>query len=354
MNNDFTGLSPDLGSLPVVSKARTRSITAENPTGQKGNGARKEPEGEGPASDLGKGWKVKPCITLPEESTTTLADIEGPGVIQHIWITVTEEAYRDCVLRFYWDGEQEPSIEVPLGDFFANCHGMRYNVNSLPVSVNPSGGFNCYWQMPFREQAKITVENQKEEEIPGFFYQITYALQEVPDNAAYLHCQWRRSMTTRQKPRHVIVDNIKGQGHYVGTVLSWTQFSDGWWGEGEVKFYMDGDEEHPTICGTGTEDYFGGAWCFDGETYSTPYLGYPLYHKEPGTVPKHGLYRWHIQDPIRFEQDLKVTVQALGWWPNGKYEPLTDDIASAAYWYQLEPHTVFPELPAKEERWPRK
>ncbi|MFW6270150.1 MAG: glycoside hydrolase family 172 protein [Bacillota bacterium] len=352
--NQFPNLSPNLSSLPLISNAETRSITAENPTGEKGNGAKVDPKGEGPAADLGKGWKVRPCITLEPKSTTELAEIEGPGIIQHIWITVKEEAYRDCVLRFYWDEEKEPSIEVPLGDFFANCHGMRYNVNSVPISVNPSGGFNSYWQMPFREGARITIENQKEEEIEGFFYQITYSLTEIPENAAYFHAQWRRSMTSREEPRHIILDEIEGEGQYVGTVISWTQFSDGWWGEGEVKFYIDGDDEYPTICGTGTEDYFGGAWCFDGETYSTPYLGYPLYHKEEGAVPKHGLYRWHIMDPVRFKNDLKVTIQALGWWPNGKYEPLTDDIASVGYWYQKESHNSFPELPAKEDRWPRR
>ncbi|MFW6308608.1 MAG: glycoside hydrolase family 172 protein [bacterium] len=352
--NNKQNFGPNLSSLPHVTDAETRSISAENPTGEKGNGAQAKPDGEGPAANLGQGWKVRPCITLKPESTTTIAEIEGPALIQHIWITVSEEAYRDCIIRFYWDDEEEPSIEVPLGDFFANGHGLRYNVNSIPVTVNPSGGFNCYWQMPFQKNAKITIENQKKEDIAGFFYQVTYSLQDIPDNAAYFHAQWRRSMTTRENPEHVIVDDIKGQGHYVGTFLAWTQFSDGWWGEGEVKFYLDGDDEYPTICGTGTEDYFGGAWCFDGETYSTPYLGYPLYEKEEGQVPKHGLYRWHIQDPIRFQQDLKVTVQALGWWPEGKYEPLTDDISSVAYWYQLEPHSSFPQFPAREERWPRK
>jgi hypothetical protein len=273
--------------------------------------------------------------------------------VQHIWITVHPKAYRDTILRCYWDGEETPSVEVPLGDFFCNGHGLRCSVNSMPIAVNPSGGFNSYWPMPFREGMRITIESQHREPIGGFFYQITYALTDVPTAAGYLHAQWRRSMTSRTYPEHVILDGIAGQGHYVGTYLAWEQLSNGWWGEGEIKFYLDGDNEYPTICGTGTEDYFGGAWGFGGETFSTPFLGYPLYRKEPGEVPKHGLYRWHVMDPIRFQQRLRVTIQALGWWPNRKFEPLTDDIASVGYWYQAEPHAAFPEMPDAPARWSR-
>ncbi len=342
-----------LGNLPMLTDVETRSISAENPDGAKGSGARADPAGKGAARELGQGWKVRPCITLPAESTTSLAEIDGPGVIQHIWMTVDLVAYRDCVLRMFWDGEDSPSVEVPLGDFFCNGHGLRCNINSLPVAVNPSGGFNCYWPMPFNEGARITIESQHPENIEGFFYQITYALGDIPADSAYFHAQWRRSVTTRELPEHTILDGVKGKGQYVGTYLAWTQFSDGWWGEGEVKFYIDGDEEFPTISGTGTEDYFGGAWGFGGETYSTSFLGYPLYHREEGKVPKHGLYRWHIMDPIRFDEDLRVTIQALGWWPDGVYEPLTDDICSVAYWYQHEPHAPFLQLPARRQRHPR-
>jgi hypothetical protein len=348
-------LNLDLGSLPLLSDAETRSISAENITGEKGGGAKMIPPGEGhSASRLGKGWKVSPCLSqLPPGSTTTLADVAGPGVIQHVWITVAPEAYRSTILRFYWDGEETPSIEAPLGDFFCNGHGLRYNVNSLPVAVNPSGGFNCYWPMPFRQHARVTIESQHAEPIQHFFYQITYSLTQVPENAAYFHAQWRRATTTREYPEHVILDGVRGQGHYVGTFLAWTQMSNGWWGEGEVKLYIDGDGEYPTICGTGTEDYVGGAWCFDGQTYSTPFLGYPLFRKEPGEVPRHALYRWHVLDPIRFKRDLKVTIQALGWWPDHTFQPLTDDIASLACWYQAEPHAPFPALPPVHERWSR-
>ncbi len=342
-----------LGTLALLSDAETRSLSAENPTGEKGAGAKASPEQGNPAFTLGQGWKVRPCITLEANTTTTLTDVEGPGIIQHIWLTVKPDAYRDTVLRIYWDGEESPSVEVPLGDFFCNGHGLRTNVNSLPVVVNPTGGFNCYWPMPFRRRARVTIENQRWEAIPGFYYQISYSLTEVPAAAATFHAQWHRSQTSRACPEHVILDSVQGQGHYVGTYLAWTQLSNGWWGEGEIKFYLDGDKEHPTICGTGTEDYVGGAWCFGGETYSTPFLGYPLCRQEAGEVPKHGLYRWHILDPIRFRRDLKVTIQALGWWPNGQFQPLADDIASVGYWYQAEPHEPYPELPPIEERWPR-
>jgi len=334
-----------LNNLFLLSNAETHSISAENPDGSKGGGAKAIPDAMNPASMLGKSWKVRPCITLAPGSTTVLADIAGTGMIQHIWITVDPRAYRETILRIYWDGEKKPSVETPLGDFFANGHGLRYNVNSLPVAVNPSGGFNSYWPMPFSRGARITIESLHPQPIEGFFYQITYSLSDIPENAARFHAQWRRSLTTQEYPEHVILDGIQGQGHYVGTFLAWTQLSNGWWGEGEIKFYIDGDRENPTICGTGTEDYFGGAWGFGGETYSTPFLGYPLYRKEPGEVPHHGLYRWHVMDPIRFKQDLKVTIQALGWWPHGKFQPLTDDIASVGYWYQSEPHAPFPELP---------
>ena len=184
------------------------------------------------------------------------------------------------------------------------------------------------------------------------YYQIDNTLANIPDDVGYFHAQFRRTNPLPYKKDYVLIDGIKGWGHYVGTYMIWSVKSNGWWGEGEIKFFIDGDTEYPTICGTGTEDYFGGAWCFH-DTYSTPFLGYPLWRKEPGEVPRHGLYRWHILDPIIFHENLKVTIQALGWYPDRKFRPLTDDISSVAFWYQTEPHTKFPLLPDIYERWSR-
>lgn len=355
----YNGMNFGLGGMPVLGDFVSRSISAENPMGKKGGGAQADPSGTEffgleahPSRELGKGWKVRPCIFVEAKETVTLAEVEGPGVIQHMWITMDTKHVRDVVLRIYWDGEETPSVEAPVGDFFANGHGLRYPVNSQPISVCPTGGFNSYWPLPFYKSARITMENQGDAVIKGLFYQIDYGLGELPAGLGLFHAQFRLSTTTREVPEHTILADVQGNGQYVGTHLAWAQFSDGWWGEGEIKFFIDGDGEYPTICGTGTEDYFGGAWCF-GDTYSGPYLGYPLWEKEGGKVPKHGLYRWHIMDPIRFREDLRVTIQALGWWPAFKFQPLTDEIASVAYWYQEEPHGSFPELPSRNARLPR-
>jgi hypothetical protein len=354
----FNGLHMNLGNLSLLSNAQTRSISAENFNGAKGSGAMAtDGTGANAARDLGQGWKVSPCINIQPRQTVTLAEIEGPGAIQHIWLTADPTYWRTLVLRFYWDGEATPSIEVPLGDFFCNGWGVRCNVQSLPVAVNPAGGFNSYWEMPFRKSARITVESLTNEEIGGFFYQVTYTLTEVPEDVGYLHAQWRRNNPLPYKDVHTLVDGIQGQGHYVGTYIAWGVNNRGWWGEGEIKFYMDGDTDFPTICGTGTEDYFGGAWGFEqpaGEygVFSTAYLGMPQVIKPDGlsqSQQRFGLYRWHVMDPIRFQQDLRVTIQALGWRSGGRYLQRQDDIASTVFWYQSEPHAPFTPLPGADK-----
>lgn len=349
-----------LDSLTEVSDARSRSITAENPNGAVGAGGQA-------ASDLGTSRKGRPCLSgVPSGATETIAEIDGPGSIDHIWITLPDRTdagdhvLRDVVLRMYWDDEDEPSVEVPIGDFFCNGHAERTTLNSMPVVVAPNGGFNCYWPMPFRESARVTIENQHPGELPMFFYQIDYSLvDELSDDTGYFHAQWRRENPTTVGEDYTIVDGIEGKGHYAGTYLAWTALEDHWWGEGEMKAYVDGDEEFPTICGTGAEDYVGGAWCFDEgdgpETYSTPFLGYPQYDDGTdghGRPPRHGMYRWHIPDPIRFREDLRVTIQQIGHDGRGLFER-SDDVASVAYWYQKEPHAPFPELPEPRNRRPR-
>ena len=362
MGSTFNGLGMHMGNLAQLSNAETRSISAENFTGAKGaGGMATEGTGAVVARELGQGWKVSPSIHIAGSSTVTLAEIDGPGAIQQIWLTVHPDHWRRLVLRCYWDGEETPSVETPIGDFFANGWCERCNITSLAVCVNPAGGFNSYWEMPFRKHARITVENLAPDDVRGFYYQINYTLTEVPEDRAYFHAQWRRSNPLPYQTDHVLLDGVKGQGHYVGTYLAWGVNSTGWWGEGEIKFYMDGDDPWPTICGTGTEDYFGGAWNFEhprGEygVFSSPYSGMPQVIKPDGlyrSQQRFGLYRWHIADPIRFKEDLRVTIQALGWRSalNGdrRYLPLQDDIASTTFWYQQEPHAPFPALPEINE-----
>lgn len=352
----YNGLGVHLGNLARLSTAQSRSISAENPTGGKGlGGMATSGTGASAARELGPEWKLSPSIDVPGLSTVELANITGPGALMHLWMTVAPQFWRSLVLRIYWDAEASPSVEVPLGDFFCNGWCMRCNVNSLPISVNPAGGMNSYWEMPFRQHARITIENLTPDPISGFFYQFDYVLTDVPDDHAYFHAQWRRSNPLPFQQVHTLLDGVKGNGHFVGTYMAWGANNSGWWGEGEIKFYLDGDAEYPTICGTGTEDYFGGAWAFEDPyhpgrygDYTTPYLGMPQVIEPTGffkNQQRFGLYRWHVPDPIRFQTDLKVTMQALGWRSRGRYLPLQDDIASTALWYQQEPHALFPVLP---------
>jgi hypothetical protein len=352
----FDGVAVDLGSLYRLSKARTRSISPENFTGEKGKGGMAtEGTGKEAARDLGQKWKVSPSVKIEAGQTFTLAEIQGPGAIQHIWMTPTG-TWRFSILRFYWDGETTPSVEVPVGDFFASGLGRYGQISSLAVAVNPGSAFNCYWVMPFRKSAKVTLENVDRETMT-LYYQVTYALADLPADAAYFHAQFRRSHPLAYKQDHVLLDGVRGQGHYVGTHLVWGVNSNGWWGEGEIKFFLDGDAEFPTIAGTGTEDYFGGSYNFENkltkqyQEFTTPYSGLSLVVRPDGVYQsqqRFSLYRWHVTDPIRFERDLKVTIQALGWRSGGRYLPLQDDIASVAYWYQREPHAPFPALPDKD------
>ncbi len=358
----FNGLDVNLSNLYRLSDAKTRSISPENFTGEKGKGGMatlEEGSAANAARDLGQGWKVNPYVRIPSGETFTMAEIEGPGAIQQIWMTPAGK-WRYSILRFYWDGEEEPSVEVPVGDFFAAAEVYNH-ISSLPVCVNPGSAFNCYWNMPFRKSCKITMENLDDERMT-LYYQVNYTLTEVPDDAAYFHAQFRRTNPVPYKEVYTIVDGISGQGQYVGTYMYWQTNNNGWWGEGEIKFFMDGDKEFPTICGTGTEDYFCGSYGFHGTRpdgtrgyvdYTTPYAGYHVVEPDDNLLNRSqtrlGMYRWHITDPVRFEKDLKVTMQALGWRSGGRYLPLQDDISSVAYWYQAEPHKSFPKFPERDD-----
>ena len=342
-------LNMGLGNLSRLSNAQSRSISPENFTGDKGRGGMAtEGTGQQSARDLGQGWKISPSVRIAAGECFELADIEGPGAIQQIWMTPTGP-WRFSVLRIYWDGEETPSVECPVGDFFGMGWQEYAPLNSLPVCVNPGSAFNCYWAMPFRKRCRMTFENIGPEDMV-LYYQINYALGAVPEESAYFHAQWRRANPLPYGEVYTLLDGVKGRGHYVGTYMAIQANNAGWWGEGEMKFYLDGDE-WPTICGTGAEDYFCGSYGFSVngsyEVFSTPYAGMHQVIRPDGTYrsqQRFGLYRWHIMDPIRFQQDLRVTMQALGWRSGGRYLPLQDDMASVAFWYQGEPHAPFPAL----------
>ncbi|RKS72540.1 Protein of unknown function (DUF2961) [Motilibacter peucedani] len=347
-----------LSSVAALRDVQTRSISPENPDGSVGGGARAvHGTGAHAARELGPGWKVSPSVVVGPGETYELARIEGAARITHVWVTTHTDHWRSLLLRAYWDGAAEPAVEVPLGDFFCNGWGTFAQVSSLPVVANPHGGFNSYWPMPFRDGARLTLENLAP--VPAtVYFQVTYEVGgEDPDGQAYLHAQWRRSNPLADRTPHVLVEGVEGRGHYVGTYLAWGVNSNGWWGEGEVKFYLDGDVDHPTICGTGTEDYFGGAWNFEVPghgytTYTTPCLGVPQVIRPDGLYvaqQRFGMYRWHVPDPVHFASRLRVDIQALGWRSGGRYLPLRDDIASTALFYLDRPVAARPPVPSADE-----
>lgn len=361
---NFNGLETNLGNLYRMSDAKSRSVSPENFTGAKGEGGKATAgTGSNASRELGQGWKVSPSVIIKSKTTFTVAEIDGPGSIQHIWMTPTGN-WRYSIIRFYWDDETTPSVEAPVGDFFCMGWGKYSPLQSLAVCVNPGSAFNCYWPMPFRKKCRITMENIDDADMV-LYYQVDYTLTTVPDDAAYFHAQFRRINPLPYKQDYVLVDGIKGRGQYVGTYLAYGSNKNGWWGEGEIKFFMDGDTQFPTINGTGTEDYFCGSYDFDTRKkndagveevayteFCSPYTGLAQVIRGDGhysIAQRFGLYRWHITDPVRFEKNLKITLQDLGWRHDGRYLPLQDDLASVAFWYQAEPHAPFPKLPSRDE-----
>jgi hypothetical protein len=352
----YNGLGSSLNNLYLPTTALTRSISPENLAGEKGKGGMAtEGRGANCARDLGQGWKISPSIEITPGECRELANIEGSGAIQQIWMTPTGN-WRYSILRIYWDDQEQPSVECPVGDFFACGWGQFAPVSSLAVCVNPGSAFNCYWEMPFRKRCRMTLTNIGKEAMV-LYYQINYTLTDVPEHIHYFHAQFRRTNPLPYKVDYTILDGVKGQGQYVGTYMAWGVNNKGWWGEGEIKFFLDGDGEFPTICGTGTEDYFCGSYNFENKTthqyqeFTTPYAGLPQVIRPDGVYnsqTRFGMYRWHIPDPVRFQQDLRVTIQALGWRSEGRYLPLQDDIASVAYWYQGLPTAPFPQLPDRD------
>ena len=360
---DFNGLSMSLGNLATLSSAKSRCISPENRTGEPGRAAKAVPSetvtqnvnnASHAALRLGQGWKVNPYLYVQPNETVTLADIKGPGAIQHIWMTLTG-VWRRSILRIYWDDEETPSVEVPAADFFCQGWNVYAPVNSAAVCVNPGSAFNCYWTMPFRRRCRMTLQNLNEKERLTAYYFIDYTLTEIGDDQAYFHAQFRRTHWNETSD-FTLVDGIRGRGHFVGTYLAWGVHNDGWWGEGEVKFFIDEDDRFPTLCSTGLEDYFCGSYNFDRngryQEYCTPYAGLCQVIRPDGlymSQQRFGLYRWHVMDPVRFTKKLKVSVQDLGWRAGGRYLKQHSDISAASFWYQVEPHVQFPKFPSADD-----
>ena len=359
-----------LNDLSKMKNAKTRLFSPENVYGEKGKGGmaditpKPQPEvekigqvwtGINPsARELGQKWKVRPYILLESGVETTILDTGGPGRITHMWMTVFERWLREIVIRIYWDNEETPSVCSPLGDFFLSGWGKALEACAMPIGTYPRGGMNSYFPMPFRKHAKITLENLAPQRSSYFYYAITMEETPVADDEAYFHAEFKRVNPLGHLEDYVILDNVKGRGQFVGTQISWQQNSDGWWGEGEFKAFIDGDKEFPTYCHTGAEDYFCGAWGFGAKNFSSNFAGYQNLSLAEGRAPysvgdRHSMYRFHVLDPIRFETDFKAVIQAIGWRQEHRYWHLRDDIASVAYWYQTEPHVPFKKIYTRDE-----
>lgn len=282
--------------------------------------------------------------------THVLMDVKGPGVITHMWLTFLgpeiqqwakngSATHQEMLLRIYWDGSKRPGVEAPVGDFFANCFGKRNEVISLPVVVDDGDSYNCFWQMPFRKSARVEIVNQSAKAVNLLYYNIDWIKKDrLPKDTPYFYAQYRQEYPVQKGKDYVILDT-KGKGHYVGTVLAVRTRSPQWFGEGDEKIYIDG-EEHASIWGTGTEDYFLAAWGL--KKSSTPYAGVP-YFDHWGIIGGHtSAYRWHLNDPIVFSKGIRVTMEHFGWM-SADENPLhqvnswnerEDDYASVAFWYQ--------------------
>ena len=342
---------------------KSRAATMENPHGLPGAG--------GTASG---GRKGAPALSpFPAGHTHTLLDAEGPGVVRHIWLTVPPgdpRIMRNLIVRMYWDGSAIPAVEAPLLDFFGLSHGRARHLVCERFYVQDARGFNCWFPMPFARHARIEIHNDSELEVKMLFYQVDYSIGDhVTEHDGYFHARFTRNNPCPMGEDFVICET-QGCGQYVGTVLGVRSLFTGcWWGEGEVKAYIDGDTTLPTICGTGAEDYMGSAWGL-GEV-QTPLQGAPLVDN---TLGLYSLYRLHTQDPVRFTQKLKLTIQQIGFGPIDTaaahygqdfhqyhacgnpperrmcYFERSDDYSAVAYWYQQGTSTPTRPFPDREAR----
>lgn len=339
----------------------SRAATAENPFARKGEGGMTK-----------SGMKGNPALKDFKMGTTeTLLITDGPGMIRHIWCTITLSKavdVRNIILRMFWENSDVPSVEVPLEDFFGIAHGAHTLFSSQLLSIQPSLGYNCDIPMPFNKHALITVTNESDTDIDWFFYQIDFTLgDKVAKDDGRFHACFNRENPTKYGHDYTILETKGAKGVYLGCVLGVRPLTDGWWGEGEFKIYLDSDRQHPTICGTGIEDYFGAAWGLRAHT--TPYRGAPLVEKK-----YYSLFRFHITDPIYFKNSIKVNVQQMGLIhldeaikkygdsliyrrmdhprrdSNRVFYLRMDDVCSVAYWYQFPLIKQRKQLISKVER----
>lgn len=285
------------------------------------------------------GDKMKPGESL------TIADIRGPGIISHIWFTLSRQrdyVLKDCVLRIYWDDEKEPSVECPIGEFFGLGHGRYYTVHCIPFETGNTRGYNCFFPMPFRKRALITFENSPSHELRRLFYHINYKkVKSLPEDALYFHAQYRQAKPTSFAESYVVLE-AEGRGHFVGLFYYNRLNSPGWWGDGGESIEVDGNK----IPATGQEDYFGQGWAF-GQGEQGLRFGSPLYESSTKSVgAENSLYRFHIEDPIPFKRQFRMTMR------HGERNERHDDYSTVAFWYQTEPHKPFPKLPPAEKRYP--
>ncbi len=317
-------------------RLESHSISFENPSGRRGVGGQA-------ASNLGFGRKGSPSWTLKPDQTIELCNIQGRGTIRHIWITTAPDAVnlRSLVVRFYWDEQEHPSIECPLGDFMGFAHGKVMPYQSAVHSVGEKAGMNIWLPMPFTKQARMTVSNEGTVS-PLFFYQIDYTLGDRHDrDVGRLHTLFRRENPTTLTQDFELLPTRKGKGRFIGSVMGIRALEENWWGEGEFKVYLDGDKEFPTICGTGSEDYVGLSWGIQ----QTPFYYHGCSLNQKGFV---SMYRWHLPDPIYWEKEVRITIQQIGW-KDGLYER-RDDWSCATFWYEPIPSAPLPDMPSVSAR----
>jgi hypothetical protein len=324
----------------------SRSISFENPTGSQGEGGKV-------ASHLGVGRKGFPAKSIKPGEVVTLCDIKGSGAIRHIWMTGTfknrTQTLRSTVIRGYWENQKHPSIECPIGDFMGLAHAKVQSYQSAVHSVGINAALNIWLPMPFATQGKLTLKNESEQNIT-LFYQVDYTINDKhPKDFGRLHTLFRRENPTILKKDFEILPNRTGKGRFLGTLLGIRSLEKPWWGEGEIKIFMDGDTQFPTICGTGSEDYV----CLSYGMQQTPFLYHGCNLNENGFI---SMYRWHLLDPIYWKKNCRITIQQIGWSreksgtkDSGLYER-QDDWSCATFWYESVPSKPLPEMPSLNER----